>query len=360
MVLRTNTEPWGELGQHLFDKLINPQTTSLAAVSGYVGKETVDRLIQLVSKRPELSIKLVVGMAAKEGLSERSYESLGKLHQLLSENSATNKDKDSGVYWYFSGQNGERSRGLHAKAYRITGDQVDDLFIGSSNFSFSGLSHAGNVELNVLDTSSHAKREFDDFFARNLGSGFNFVPYDKVEDFPIRGKTKQQSRKKTGLQKVAKPSNFKNYPFVDIDLALNIEEKTRSSLNVCFGRGRWSRTTGKVKPREWYEVEVICPKIVTQDPAYPKGDFQVVTSDGYSFLARTQGDYSKNLRSKDSLLTLGLWIKSCLEEAGALTNSPQELVTLDTFENYGNSILRLYRTGKSEAIFHFPQDPTEL
>jgi hypothetical protein len=360
MVLRTNTEPWGELGQHLFDKLISPQTTSLAAVSGYVGKETVDRLIQLVSKRPELSIKLVVGMAAKEGLSERSYESLGKLHQLLSENSATNKDKDSGVYWYFSGQNGERSRGLHAKAYRITGDQVDDLFIGSSNFSFSGLSHAGNVELNVLDTSSHAKREFDDFFARNLGSGFNFVPYDKVEDFPIRGKTKQQSRKKTGLQKVAKPSNFKNYPFVDIDLALNIEEKTRSSLNVCFGRGRWSRTTGKVKPREWYEVEVICPKIVTQDPAYPKGDFQVVTSDGYSFLARTQGDYSKNLRSKDSLLTLGLWIKSCLEEAGALTNSPQELVTLDTFENYGNSILRLYRKDKSEAIFHFPQDPTDL
>lgn len=360
MVLRTNTQPWGELGQHLFGKLIDPDTTSLAAVSGYVGKETVDRLILLINKRPELSIKLVVGMAAKEGIAERSYESLGKLHQLLSENLASHKDESSGVYWYFSGQNGERSRGLHAKAYRLTGKHIDDLFIGSSNFSFSGLNLSGNIELNVLDTSSDAKREFDVFFERNLGSGYNFVPYDKVEDFPIRGKTRQQSRKKTGLQKVAKPSAFKNYPFVDIDLALNIEEKTRSSLNVCFGRGRWSRSTGKVKPREWYEVEVICPKAVTQDPAYPKGDFQVVTSDGYSFLARTQGDYSKNLRSKESLSTLGLWIKSCLEEAGALTNSPQELVTGETFEIYGNSILRLYRTGKSDAIFHFPQDPAEL
>jgi hypothetical protein len=360
MVLRTNTHPWGDLGQHLFGQLNNPDTSSLTAVSGYVGKETIDRLILLANKRPELSIKLVVGMAAKEGIAERSYESLGRLHQLLSESSVTNRDKESGVYWYFSGQDGERSRGLHAKAYRLTGKQVDDLFIGSSNFSFSGLSPSGNVELNVLDTSIHAKQEFDDFFKRNLESGFNFVAYDKVEDFPIRGKTRQQSRKKTGLQKVAKPSNFKINPFVDIDLALNIDEKTRSSLNVCFGRGRWSRSTGKVKPREWYEVEVICPKIVTQDPAYPKGDFQVVTSDGYSFLARTQGDYSKNLRSKDSLLTLGLWIKSCLEDAGALTNSPQELVTGETFEIYGNSVLRLYRTGKSTAVFHFPQDPAEL
>lgn len=359
MVLRTNTQPWGELGHHLFEKLSDPDTTSMTAVSGYVGRETVDKLIVLVRKRPELSIKLVVGMAAKEGIAQRSYESLGQLHQLLSENSVEQKSK-SGVYWYFSGENGERSRGLHAKAYRLTGKKVDDLFIGSSNFSFSGLNLSGNVELNVLDTSSNAKREFDDFFESNLGSGFNFVPYDQVEDFPIRGKTIQQSRKKPGLQKVAKPLDFRNHPFVDIDLALNIEDKTRSSLNVCFGRGRWSRSTGKVKPREWYEVEIICPKNVTQDPAYPKGDFQALTSDGYSFLARTQGDYSKNLRSKDSLLTLGLWIKSCLEDSGALTNVPQEIVTRETFETYGNSILRLYRPSKNEAILHFPQSPSDL
>jgi len=359
MVLRTNTEPWGELGSHLFDRLSNPDTTSLTAVSGYVGRETVDRLILLVGKRPELSIKLVVGMAAKEGIAQRSYDSLGQLHHLLSANSATHKSK-SGVYWYFSGQNGERSRGLHAKAYRLIGNNVDDLFIGSSNFSFSGLNPSGNVELNVLDTSSEAKREFDQFFVSNLDSGFNFVPYDQVEDFPIRGKTIQQSRKKPGLQKVPKPTGFREFPFVDIDLALNIEDKTRSSLNVCFGRGRWSRSTGKVKPREWYEVEIICPKNVTQDPSYPKGDFQVLTTDGYSFLARTQGDYSKNLRSKDSLLTLGLWVKSCLEDSGALTNYPQELVTRETFETYGNSILRLYRTSKSGAILHFPQNPADL
>jgi hypothetical protein len=359
MALRTNTEPWGELGQHLFERLSSPDTTSLTAVSGYVGRETVDRLIAVVRKRPELSIKLVVGMAAKEGIAQRSYESLGQLHQLLCASSTAQKSK-SGVYWYFSGQNGERSRGLHAKAYRLTGKNVDDLFIGSSNFSFSGLSLSGNVELNVLDTSSSAKLEFDKFFESNLGSGFNFVPYDKVEDFPIRGKTIQQSRKKPGLQKVAKPTDFRGYPFVDIDLALNIEEKTRSSLNVCFGRGRWSRSSGKVKPREWYEVEIICPKSVTQNPSYPKGDFQALTSDGYSFLARTQGDYSKNLRSKDSLLTLGLWIKSCLEDSGALTNSPQELVTRETFETYGNSILRLYRTNKTSAVLHFPQDPADL
>jgi hypothetical protein len=360
MALRTNTQPWGELGQYLFSELASPRASALSAVSGYVGIEAVEQLISLVKKRPELSVKLVVGMAAKEGISERTYASLGRLHQTLVDNKELSKDIRSGVYWYFSGAEGERSRGLHAKAYRITGSQIDELFVGSSNFSFSGLNLNGNVELNVLDTSALAKKQFDDFFGSNLNSGINFVPYDKVDNFPIRGKVKQQARSKTGLQKVAKPINFKNYPFVDIDLSLNIEEKTRSSLNVCFGRGRWSRSTGKVKPREWYEVEIICPKEVTQDPSYPHGDFKVLTSDGYSFYARTQGDYKKNLRSKDSLLTLGLWIKSCLEDAGALSNSPQELVTRETFEAYGNSNLRMYRTGKTSVILHFPQNPEDL
>lgn len=360
MVLTTNTQPWGELGQHLFSMLENNSTKSLSAVSGYVGVETVERLIKVVSSRPDLSVKLVVGMAAKEGISERTYDSLGRLHGLLSQNRKDNRDPKSGVYWYFSGKQGERARGLHAKAYRILGAELDELIVGSSNFSFSGLGINGNVELNVLDTSPEAKTEFDKFFTGNLDSGFNFVPYDKVEDFPIRGKVKQQSRLKSGLQKIPKPTHFKSSPYVDVDLALNIEDKTRSSLNVCFGRGRWSRSTGKVAPRNWYEVEIICPKPVTDSEAYPKGDFQAVTSDGYTFPARTQGDNLKNLRSKESLHILGLWIKTLLEEAGALTNVPQELVTRETFENYGNSVLRIYRTNKKEAILHFPRDPSEL
>lgn len=360
MILTTNSSPWGELGKPLFGLLNSSQTKSLEAVTGYVGLETVERLIALIEKKPELSVKLVVGMAAKEGLSQRTYDSLGRLHESLTKKQDKSKDSKSGVYWYFSGKEGERSRGLHAKAYRIKGTGVDQLVIGSSNFSYSGLSISGNIELNLFETSSLARAEFDAFFNSNLISGHNFVAYDRVPKFPIKGKLKAEAKQKPGLIRVPKPVDFKKYPFVDIDLAKDIEKKQRSSLNVCFGKGRLARASGKVTPREWYEVEIICPKEVTQNPAYPIGDFQAVTSNGYSFPARTQGDYNKNLRSKESLHTMGLWIKSLLEDSGALSNVPQELVTQETFDNYGSSILRLYRVSKNQVVLHFPQDPADL
>lgn len=360
MVLTTNSSPWGELGKPLFSLLTSKETKSLEAVTGYVGVETIERLITVVEKKPELSVKLVVGMAAREGLSQRTYDSLGRLHNSLTKNASKSQDTHSGVYWYFSGKQGERSRGLHAKAYRIKGDGLDQLIIGSSNFSHSGLSMSGNIELNLFETTITARSEFDNFFQANLTSGFNFVRYDLVSKFPIKGKLKAESKQKPGLVRVGKPTDYKKYPYVDIDLSKNIHKKQRSSLNVCFGKGRWARSSGKVTPREWYEVEIICPKEVTQNPAYPKGDFNALTSDGFSFPARTQGDYSKNLRSKESLHTLGLWIKTLLEDAGALTNVPQELVTQETFENYGNSVLRLYRISKSEVVLHFPQSPSDL
>jgi hypothetical protein len=340
--------------------LTSREAKSLEAVTGYVGAETVERLMSVIDRKPDLSVKLVVGMAAREGLSQRTYDSLGRLHQALTKNASNSGDPRSGVYWYFSDKKGERSRGLHAKAYRIRGDGLDQLIIGSSNFSHSGLSIAGNIELNLFETSNNARSEFDNFFSSNLNSGFNFVPYDLVAKFPIKGKVKAESKQKPGLVKVPKPTDFKKYPYVDVDLAKDINKKQRSSLNVCFGKGRWARKSGKVTPREWYEVEIICPKEVTMDPAYPKGDFHAVTSDGYSFPARTQGDYSKNLRSKESLHTMGLWIKTLLEDAGALTNVPQELVTQETFDSYGNSVLRLYRLSKKEVVLHFPQDPSDL
>lgn len=360
MVLTTNSSPWGELGKPLFNLLTSRNTKSLEAVTGYVGVETIERLITVVQNKPDLSVKLVVGMAAREGLSQRTYDSLGRLHDSLTKNVSKNQDPQSGVYWYFSGKQGERSRGLHAKAYRIKGHGLDQLIIGSSNFSHAGMSISGNIEINVVDTTSSARSQFDEFFHLNLNSGFNFVRYDLVSKFPIKGKLKAESKLKSGLVRVEKPTNFKSYPYVDIDLSKDIHKKQRSSLNVCFGKGRWARSTGKVTPREWYEVEIICPKEVTQDPAYPKGDFIASTSDGFSFPARTQGDYSKNLRSKESLHTLGLWIKTLLEESGALTNVPQELVTQETFENYGNSVLRLYKISKNEVVLHFPQNPSDL
>lgn len=350
-----------ELGSKLFEKLDDRGVTSLRAVSGYVGVETIIRLTETVRRRPELGVSLVVGMAAREGIAQRSYDALGNLSSRLRENQKRSGDPFSNVYWYFSGEKGTRDRGLHAKAYRLAGQSEDSLIVGSSNFSMSGLSPRGNLEINLIQHDRRTIEQFDRFFSQHLEDGFSFVPFEKVDDFPIKGKKSKRAEKlKGGLLKVHRPKGFKSLPHVDIDLAQDIEKKTRSSLNVCFGRGRWSRATGIVRPREYFEVEIIVPNSVNSSAVYPKGDFLVTTSDGYSFEARTQGSSFKNLRSKHDLAILGLWIKGLLQDAGSLDGEIEELVTSETFSHYGNSILRLYQKSPSEIVLHFPRNSNDL
>ena len=66
---------------------------------------------------------------------------------------------------------------------------------------------------------------------------------------------------------------------------------------------------------------------------------------------RTQGDYFKNLRSKDSLQIFGMWLKGKLERAGVLKK--YDPVTIDTLREYGNSQLKLYKISDTEYFMSF-------
>jgi len=77
------------------------------------------------------------------------------------------------------------------------------------------------------------------------------------------------------------------------------------NLNVYFGKGRLNSTTGITKPRPWYEIELIASNDLNSLPNYPKGDFLAYTDDGLIIPMRTQGDYFKNIRSRNSLQIFG-------------------------------------------------------
>lgn len=347
------------MSKEFFETFRATQTQRLRMVSGYVGKEMISQLKKAVTARNGVAVELVVGMAAKEGIAQATYDLLIELNDVL-KNRNHPKFKRQGVYAFFASREGDRSRGMHAKAYLFDQTSKQKLIVGSSNFSFSGFSSAGNVELNIVDQSPRLADAYSRFF-EDLHTNKLAVPIDKVEDFPIRGKAQfRRTHSESVLHKVAKPTSFKGFQYVDLDLARNIENQLRSNLNCCFGKGRWSRATGIVRVRDWYEVEIISPMETTSLENYPKGEFVATTSDGYQFKAVTNGDYFKNLRSYDDLKILGVWLKGCLEDSGALSDDPQELVTRDTFENYGNSVLRIYRPNNSTAIFHFPRNPADL
>jgi hypothetical protein len=130
-----------------------------------------------------------------------------------------------------------------------------------------------------------------------------------------------------------------------------VAEKEKSNLNVYFGKGRLNAKTGIVKPRPWYEIELIANVQLSSNPLYPKGDFDAYTDDGYIIPMRTQGDYHKNIRSKVSLQIFGMWLKGKLQKSGALL--PLSPVTNDTLIDYGNDTLTFSKIAEGKYYISF-------
>lgn len=104
-----------------------------------------------------------------------------------------------------------------------------------------------------------------------------------------------------------------------------------------------------IKPRHWYEVELIVPKSITAQNGYPQEStpeaiFDVVTDDGWSFKCKVSGTNSKNLRSEGDLKILGKWLKGRLENAGVLKVG--DPVRRETLKQYGRDTFTLTKTIK--------------
>lgn len=132
-----------------------------------------------------------------------------------------------------------------------------------------------------------------------------------------------------------------------------LKDEPKSNLNAFFGKGREGKN-GLIKPRHWYEAELIVSTRITRLPGYPQEQtensvFDVITDDGYKFKCKVSGNNSKNLRSENDLKILGKWIKGRLENAGALTVG--QPVTQETFRKYGRSTFTLTKTKEPNLWF---------
>ena len=66
---------------------------------------------------------------------------------------------------------------------------------------------------------------------------------------------------------------------------------------------------------------------------------------------RTQGDYHKNIRSKQSLQLFGIWLKGKLERKGVLKK--YEPVTMETLKEYGNTSIRFSKFEEGKYYMSF-------
>lgn len=340
MIYSNDTHHGGALLGIVEKELESSSDVSIA--SGYISSDIIGRFENKFYRIAERggSVRLLVGMAFYEGLAGRNLRHLHKIETKL-----RSIKGDSGIFVCYT-------RRFHGKVYKFEQRSGDsDIYVGSSNFSMSGLSENLECTVQVQDAPTKAKvKSYLDY----LFSSTNAVSILKA-DITVLGSKQYLDR--ISLETL---DDLKTYDPIEIDKTVlpyfeyplsRIVTSEKSSLNVYFGKGRWSRVTGKVKPRPWYEVELIAPREINGDPLYPKGDFLAYTDNGYIIPMKTSGDYYKNIRSKGNLQILGQWLKGKLQKRGVLI--PLTPVTQETLDQYGNDTLRFYKIRKGEYYMEF-------
>ena len=336
----TNIPNYGGKLLDLIDKTIK-SSTDVVIASGYVSFDILNRykddFLRIAGKGGRA--KLLLGMAFYEGLSINKLTLLNQLSKDLSAINVCN-----GVFVTFN-------RRFHGKIYKFSKDKKSEIFLGSSNFSRSGLSE--NIEATAQIEDPETKNKINHFLDF-LFSKENAVPIDKAEiAVPGTASYRQRLSLETldDLKRYNPDSiNKTAYPFFDFPLS-RIAEKEKSNLNVYFGKGRWNRSTGRVSPRPWYEVELIADSTINRNPLYPQGDFLGFTDDGFIIQMKSSGDYYKNIRSKGNLCILGQWIKGKLQKKEALI--PLTPVTQDVLDLYGKDTIRFYKIGEKNYFMEF-------
>lgn len=327
-----------------FSEVLNkefPNAKNVTIASGYASLDILHKYEKDFFKIAEAggSSRLLLGMAFYEGLSQTKLKAVTKLH-----NSIKGFGNGSGVYVC----NGRR---YHGKVYLFEDESHSSLYVGSSNFSSSGVK--GNIECTIPVTVEEQKKSIVRFL-EDLYSPDFAITIDKAE-ITVPGKKKVVQKTIENLW-----NSLKRYDAKKVDLSIlprfdfpltRVAEMEKSNLNVYFGKGRLNTKTGKIIPRPWYEIELIASNDLNSQPFYPKGDFLAYTDDGIILPMRTQGDYYKNIRSKKSLQLFGMWLKGKLERNGALKK--YEPVTLETLEEYGNDTLSLFKFEEGKYYMKF-------
>lgn len=234
----------------------------------------------------------------------------------------------------------------HGKVYAYYGaTKMLYSTIGSSNLS--GITkNPPNFEVDILLDSSHQLSQIEELLNQlddKCSTHLKEYRFDdllrctEVEESPLEGTRFVQKISSGDTQKVAQSLN-------GVKFEIPLKHEPKSNLNCYFGKGRETKSTKIVRPRPWYEVEIIVSKYITNDPQYPPAgrDFTVVTDDGWKFECSVNGQNKKNFRSSHDLQTLGRWLKGRLENSGALeVGNP---VTKAVFDSYGRDSFSLMGT----------------
>ena len=310
---------------------------SLKIGIGYASNDSILYLKKLIELNQPKNLEICLGMAYFEGISKSQFEATQELSHLLG-------NKQIGQV------NVARAFPFHGKIQYFQSPQRDTFLIGSSNLSnivpLKGITRRNyevDVEISDPSTCKEISELLDGLF---LDSSASFDAISK--DLQIKENKNSLLSTRSDVQDVGSEKiNQITAHCLPNSFEIPLKDAPKSNLNAYFGEGRVNQQ-GFVKPRHWYEVEIIVDQsIQRRGENYPANqDFIAYTDDGHRFVLRTSGDYGKNLRSKDDLTILGRWIKGRMEANGALKSG--ELLTSTSLELYGRNTITLTQTSLKE------------
>ena len=312
---------------------------SLNIAVGYASNDSILYLKKLVELNAPKHLNVCIGMAHFEGMFKSQHSAALELQNYLLNNDLGNL--------YISTQ-----FPFHGKIQTFRkANQLTSGLIGSSNLSNivppSNTFARGNFEVDMFVDDLVLAGDLDKLIASLLSDAS--TPINEINNLKLKSDPNHLMNSSFEVEQVDEQirDSIWESRFSE-GFEIPIKTAPQSNLNAYFGEGR-KNAQGFVKPRHWYEVEIIVGQEVQRSAKnYPANEeFLAYTDDGYKFVLKTSGDYGKNLRSRDDLTVLGRWLKGRMENAGALASGTP--VTEEVLQSYGRSSMTLTPTKKTEV-----------
>ena len=335
--LHSNFPPVRTNGRTFSDAFYDllPGTESLNIAVGYITSDSLIELERLTELNDIKNVNLTIGMHYLDKFTHTQYNAALRLNQYLT-TSGRGEVRLVTPFRY------------HGKLYSYS-DAVGASagIIGSNNLGSIVEGGSRVYESAILLRDRASAREMKKFIDLLVHEATDNIANLDIQQFNTTNTLLEEHENVQKVTPTRLAECLSSLTATSFEIPIKgAEVSPQSNLNAFFGKGRVSQN-GLVKPRHWYEVELIVPKQVTSQSGYPRsqtpeGEFQVITDDSWTFRCKVSGDYNKNFRSEGDLKILGKWLKGRLENAGALAvGSP---VTNDTLRQYGRNTFTLTKT----------------
>ncbi len=298
----------------------------LQLATAYVSADSLLFLKENLEAKKNLRCDLLIGMHVYTDFTRSQYSIARELGEYL-----YNEDRGSVIT--------SSAFPYHGKFYNFFNNETHFVTItGSANLAQIIPTRQRN--LTIIITEKESLSELSNYFDHLKQFCCPIIEYSP-KSFEESGSLLKDCIGVTKLSPEDVINAYKHSKKLSFNLPLKAEEK--SNLNICFGKGRENTKKGIVKPRSWFEFEVIVSSKITTKKGYPQNrPFHVITSDGWRFGCKTQGDYSKNFRSTGGLAILGMWVKGRMLDAGVVKAG--EFITNDMLEKFGKDHIVLSGT----------------